>query len=170
MKNYRHSDYALNKFSNGIVYRLSDQTVEITLETYLAENTGKTEQDFRELKALSDAIYLEQDRSEDVQTGKDRISILEAEDAGLCATRPLDEEWTEWYIEIQNRRYAKQALQQLLQTGVLTETQRRRFLFHVFKGMSTRQIARLDGTSHQAVAKSLNLAIVKLKNFFEKQG
>lgn len=170
LKSYRGNDYALNKFSNGIVYRFADQTIEITLESYLAENPGKTEQDFRELKALSDAIYLEQDRLEDAQSGKSRISIFEAEDAGLYATRPLDEEWTERYIEIQNRRYAQQALHQLLQTGILTETQRRRFLLHVFKGMSTRQIARLDGTSHQAVSKSLNFAIAKLKGFFRKQG
>ena len=41
MKNYKDSDYALNKFSKGIVYR----------------NPGRTAQDFIELKVLSDEIY-----------------------------------------------------------------------------------------------------------------
>lgn len=60
MKNFKDSDYALNKFSEGIVYRFADRIVEITLDDYLTENPGKTEQDFLELKALSDEIYHEQ--------------------------------------------------------------------------------------------------------------
>ncbi len=42
MKNYRKSDYALNKFSEGIVYQFSDGTVEISLADYLRDNPGKT--------------------------------------------------------------------------------------------------------------------------------
>ena len=38
MKNYKDSDYARNKFSEGIVYRFADRIVEITLKDYLAEN------------------------------------------------------------------------------------------------------------------------------------
>ncbi len=60
MKNYKDSDYALNKFSEGIVYRFADRIVEITLEDYLAESPGKTAEDFLELKALSDEIYHQQ--------------------------------------------------------------------------------------------------------------
>ncbi len=57
MKNYKDSDYGLNKFSEGIVYHFADCIVEITLGDYLAENPGKMTQDFLELKALSDEIY-----------------------------------------------------------------------------------------------------------------
>lgn len=46
----------------------------------------------------------------------------------------------------------------------------RRFRLHVFQGLSTRQIGRMEGTSHQAVAKSINLAIAKLKKYFATQG
>ena len=169
MSKYQDSDYAVNKFSKGIVYRFSNETIEITLEAYLRDNPGKTEGDFAALKALSDEIYYEQDRADRAQTRKD-ISIHGLEETQSCATRPLDEVWLEQLIEIQNRKYARQALRRLLQSGVLTDIQRRRFFLHVFKGQSTRQIARLDGTSHQAVAKSLNLAIAKLKKFFDEQG
>lgn len=169
MSKYQDSDYAVNKFSKGIVYRFSNETIEITLEAYLRDNPGKTKADFAALKALSDEIYYEQDRADSAQTRKD-ISIHGLEETQGCATRPLDEEWLEQLIEIQNRKYARQALRRLLQSGVLTDVQRRRFFLHVFKGLSTRQIAHLDGTSHQAVAKSLNLAIAKLKKFFDEQG
>ena len=168
MSKYQDSDYAVNKLSKGIVYRFSNETIEITLEAYLRDNPGKTKADFTALKALSDEIYYEQDRADSAQTRKD-ISIHGLE-TQRCATRPLDEEWLEKLLEIQNRQYARQALRRLLQSGVLTNVPRRRFFLHVFQGQSTRQIARLDGTSHQAVAKSLNLAIAKLKNFFDEQG
>ena len=64
MKNYRKSDYALNKFSEGIVYQFSDRTLEISLEDFMRDNPGKTEADFMALKAVSDEIYLEQARLE----------------------------------------------------------------------------------------------------------
>ncbi|MDR0818701.1 MAG: RNA polymerase subunit sigma-24, partial [Oscillospiraceae bacterium] len=60
MKNYQNSDYALNKFSKGIVYRFTDGIVEVTLADYLAENPGRTETDFRILKEASDENYLKQ--------------------------------------------------------------------------------------------------------------
>lgn len=70
MKNYRDSDYALNKHSKGIVYRFADKIVEVTLAGYLAENPDKTEADFRMLKELSDSIYLDQVQDENAQTKK----------------------------------------------------------------------------------------------------
>ena len=169
MSRYQDSDYAVNRFSKGIVYRFNDETIEITIEAYLADNPDKTADDFAELKELSDRIYYEQDRAVSAQTRKD-CSIHGMEESLRCATRPLDEEWMEQIIEIQNRKYARQALNQLMQSGVLTKIQRRRFFLHVFKGLSTRQIARIDGTSHVAVAKSINLAIAKLKKLFDEQG
>ena len=69
-----------------------------------------------------------------------------------------------------NRKYAWKAFEQLFTVGALTEVQKRRFRLHVFQGLSTRQIGRMEGTSHQAVAKSINLAIAKLKKYFAAQG
>ena len=57
MKNYQKSDYALNKMNKeAIMYRFADGIVRVTLKDYIAENPGKTEQDFVELKKLSDEI------------------------------------------------------------------------------------------------------------------
>lgn len=52
MKNYRKSDYALNKYRKGIVYKFADGIVEVTLEDYLRENPDKTETDFPSPQAL----------------------------------------------------------------------------------------------------------------------
>lgn len=169
VQNYRKSDYAINKNSPNIVYRFHNEIIEITLEDYLKENPDKTEHDFAELKALSDQIYYEQDRAESAQTRKD-VSIHGLEETEHCATRALDEEWEERVVDIQNRKYAWKAFEQLFTVGALTEVQKRRFRLHVFQGLSTRQIGRMEGTSHQAVAKSINLAIAKLKKYFAAQG
>lgn len=169
LRDYRKSDYAINKYSPNIVYRFHDEIIEVSLEDYLKENPDKTEQDFAELKALSDEIYYEQDRAESAQTRKD-VSIHGLEEMDCCSTRPLEDELEELAVEVQNRCYARTALERLFAAGVLTEVQKRRFRLHVFRGLSTRQIGRLEGTSHQAVAKSLNLAIEKLKKFFAEQG
>ena len=167
--NYRKSDYAINKNSPNIVYRFHNEIIEITLEDYLEENPDKTEHDFAELKAQSDQIYYEQDRAESAETRKDD-SLTGLEESKVCATRPLDEEWEEKLTEFRNRLCARKAFEQLFEADVLTEIQKRRFCLYIFRGLSTRQIGRLEGTSHQAVAKSLNLAIEKLKKFFAEQG
>ena len=82
MKNYRKSDYALNKFSEGIVYQFSDGTLEISMADYLRDNPGKTEADFLELKAISDEIYLEQIRLETAQ-GNKTVSMTGLEDTRI---------------------------------------------------------------------------------------
>ncbi|MDD3393216.1 MAG: hypothetical protein PHG19_01060 [Anaerotignum sp.] len=89
MKNYKDSDYALNKFSEGIVYRFADRIVEITLEDYLAENPGKTIEDFLELKALSDEIYHQQVIDEN-RTSRLDVSMNGLEETEALATVPLD--------------------------------------------------------------------------------
>ena len=87
-----------------------------------------------------------------------------------CATQPLDEEWEERIIEVEERKFAWKALEQLFTVGGITQVQKRRFILHTFHGWSTRKISQMEGISHQAVAKSINLALKKLRNFFAAQG
>ena len=164
MWNYRKNDYAANKYSPNIVYRFNDEIIEISLEDYLEENPDRTEQDFLKLKAL-----YEQDRAENTQTRKN-ISIQGMEEMNCCATRSLEDEWEEFEVERQNYRYAKLALGQLFTTNILTETQKRRFRLNIFYGLSSREIGRIEGASHQAVAKSLKIAVEKLRVIFAEQG
>ena len=164
MKNYNKSDYAVNKYSTGIVYQFTDETIEVTLELYLRENPDKTESDFLELKMLSDTIYHEQDRSETNQTRPHkRVPI------NLCGINDdSDIDPLTAYIEKIDRENAAHAIRQLLDSGELTRIQEMRFRAHFFNGKSARQIAREEGVDHKAVLDSISQAIEKFSKFFSK--
>ncbi len=161
MKNYKYSDYAFNKFSGGIVYCFSDRIVEITVEDYLAENPGKSEQDFMELKALSDEIYHKQDCA-NTRYGKRIRTLNEMEESRLLLSVPIEER----LIQRQDEAKAIQAAEKLLHSNHLTEIQRRRFVLNFINGLSIRKIARMEGVSHVAIIKSIHFAIEKLQKFF----
>lgn len=161
MKNYTDSDYALNKFSEGIVYKFSDRIVEVTLADYLAENPKRTEQDFRELKKQSDAMYYDQDRADYNQTRKN-VTIHGMEDSRDLGGVPLDEQ----YIEKLDKQYAAEAIARLLESGMLTETQRRRFILHIVNGLSLRETARVENVTFHAIAQSMSATVEKLQKIF----
>ena len=129
MKNFRNSDYAINKYSNSIVYRFTDRIEVVTLSDYLSENPEKTEEDFKKLKILSDEMYLEQVRTENAQTKKN-VSLSELEETEECATNSLEEE----YLNVQDRTYALKAVEQLFKNNILTETQNDGLFFIILKG------------------------------------
>lgn len=159
MKHYKDTDYAANRYSENIVYRFGNKTVEITLEKFLAENPDMTEDDFLRFKALSDAIYLEQVKAENAQTKKN-IPIHPLEETESCAVEPIEK-----YTEEQEEKEALQAVQQFLDSGILTEAQRRRFILYFFKGYTIRQIAEIEHVYINAIEDCLTAAIKKLKKF-----
>lgn len=163
MRKYEDSDYAVNKFSPNIVYRFADGTVEVTLQDYLRDNPGKTEQDFVELKALSDEIYYIQDRN-DTRYGKRKNTLGSIEESELFATAALDV----MLIQNNDERNAIAAAMLLLESGDLTEIQRRRFMLHFFQGLSYRQIAQHENVHFTSVQESIEAANAKLKKYFEK--
>ena len=165
MKNYQDSDYALNKYSEGIVYRFADSIVEYTLIDYLAENPGKTEADFRVLKALSDADYLESDRSDCRQT-RNNVSMHNMEDSEAFGGATLEDE----VIERPEREAAENNRLDLAREALdtLTGVQRRRYQLYHVEGLNEREIAEKDGSTQQAVSKSLYWAEKKIKNILAK--
>ena len=161
MKNYKDTDYVLNKYSKGIVYKFVDGIIETTLEDYLRENPEKTEDDFIELKALSDEIYYEQDRHYARTTRLD-ISIHCLEHPERILISPLT-------TDMEEERKKEKALitaRKLLDSGKLTKIQKSRFHLYFFKGLSTRQIARQQGVHQRAVWDSLRWTTKKLKKLF----
>ena len=163
MKNYRDNDYALNKYSQGIVYKFADSIVEVTKEDYLRDNPNKTETDFAELKALSDEIYYQQDRQEQRISRRD-VSINGLEKTIIAGPPNIETE----LLQKETKEKLLEAAKQLLHSGKLTPVQRRRFLLYFFQGMSTRQIARLEGVHQRAVWDSLKWAGKKLKKFYKE--
>lgn len=162
MRNYQDSDYALNKYSESIVYKFADGVREITLEDFQRENPGRTAADFAKLKALSDEIYHEQDL-EDTRYGKRAKTLESVENSERYAAAPPDVK----LIHKQDKGQALSAAALLLKDGNLTEIQKRRFILHYFKGLSTRQIAKMENVNHTSVMRALAYARIKLKNFFE---
>lgn len=163
MRNYQESDYALNKYSEGIVYKFADGIVEVTLADYLRDNPDKTEQDFQTLKALSDEMYHEQDLDEAAYGKRARKLdwLAESEEyAAPSADMTL--------IHNSEKGQALKAAKRLLESGKLTEVQRRRFILHFFQGFSTRQIAKMEGVRQRAVWDSLMWAGKKLKKFYDE--
>ena len=164
-KNYRDSDYTVNKNADGIVYAFADQTVEVTLEDYLLENPGNTAADFAELKALSDADYYETDRSDYRQTWKnmsfDRLTEKELD--ALCtpsAEQSVIEQGADEAVYTEMRSSAARAL------AKLTEIQRRRYLMYHAHGMTSREIAEIECVDHKAILNSIWAAEKKIKKFF----
>ena len=163
MKNYRKSDYALNKFSEGIVYQFSDGIVEISMADYLRDNPGKTEKDFSELKALSDEIYLEQARLETAQ-GNKLVSLADLEDTVAYPGQSLDDSC----IQADENRRVKLAVDKLFQCGKLTPKQKERFVRHFFAGVSLRKIASDEGVHFTSVDECIRRVVDKLRTYFKE--
>lgn len=164
MRNYWTSDYAVNKGRGGLVYQFADGSeVEISLADYLQDNPEKTEQDFMELKTLSDEIYHNQDL-EEARYGRRARTLESVENSERYASASPDVE----LIHKQEAGQALKAAKRLMAGGNLTEVQRRRFILHFFQGMSIRQIAHKESVHKRAIWDSLQWAEKKLKKFFRE--
>ena len=159
MRRFQNTDYVRNKYSKGILYKVSDGYIEVTLEEYIKENPDKTEEDFMELKQISDAIYYEQDQEEaSYARRKEEVEVEEIMDEEVSS---LDIS----LIEQEEKEEMTKAVKQLLNNKDLTFIQRRRFYLHFFEGMSYREIAKQEGIYYTSVRDSIQLAIKKIKKY-----
>ena len=165
MKNYKDSDYAINKYNEGIVYQFTDSKVVISLEDYLKENPTKTAIDFTELKKISDEIYLEQ-VTKDHKSNRFNITINGLENSEKLTSTSLELALIQKEGEIKIQEIAKQ----LLKSGALTTVQQRRFILYFIEGKSLREIAVTEGVCHKQIWKSIKLSNKKLKKLFEIGG
>ena len=165
MKNFTNSDYALNKHSEGIVYKFTDGIVEINLEDYLKENPMRTDADFQAIKKLSDEIYLEEANRNYRQTYKN-IPILPCHTAleTECATVKAADSFIDEQEE--EKRHKERVALAHKALRMLTETQRRRYLLYHIEKLTVRQIAIMERVNHSKIQKSLNSAEKKIKKFF----
>lgn len=165
MKEYWKSDYALNKRSPSIVYQFATGLVEITLEDYIRENPGKTEEDFLALKAISDGIYQEQFSRLKAQTRRE----LPLFDFAHVST-PSAEQDMERKLRLHELEDVRVRLERFIGSGLLTEIQKRRFYLYCIRNLSIRKIARAEGVRQFAIWKSLNLCQKKFLSFLKRQG
>jgi hypothetical protein len=142
------SDYAINKRSPYIVYRLADGScLEVRPEDC---------PDFDRWKAISDQDYHTQEL-QDRRVTRDNLPLIEE----ICGASDgtLDEPPSD-------PRTSENAMAVL--EGCLTEIQRRRYLMHFRDGKSTRQIARVERVSQRTIMDCLQESKRKIKLFSEK--
>lgn len=160
MKNYRETDYALNKNRKGIVYRNPDgSTLEITFEKIAEGNPEFTYEDFMKLKAFSDQIYLKQAKAENNHSYYVKGSFDEVSDSVWLSTPSLEELFFCERKELPTMEEVKVATEKCL-----TKVQKRRFSLYL-EGMTTVKIAEIEGCNQNAVWKSIQQSTKKL-NFF----
>ncbi len=76
MSDYKKSNYALNKVRKGIVYRNADGSIlEVTFEKIAKDNPKFTVKDFEKLKRLSDELYHEEEKSDNLQAHYVKASL-----------------------------------------------------------------------------------------------
>lgn len=164
MKNYRDSDFALNKYSEGIVYKFADGAVELTQEDFLRATPGATAEDFLKWKEFSDNDYQELARKENAQTKKN-VSWELLEDTAACCSKSLEEE----YIEGEDRKKDLHIVDEFFSAVKLTEKQKQRFLLHYCHGFTFRRIAERENVHFTSVRDSIEQVTQKFREFYLKR-
>lgn len=163
-RNYRESDYAKNKYSSNIVYAGSDETIEITLEQFLEENPGMTEEDFSYWKNWSDEDYCAIDRKDTIEA-KHTVSIHSIEETELVSVPSVEDIVIEKLSRENERVYTMKDAEAVL--SKLTDIQRRRYLLYEVCGLSTPQIALSEGVSQYTVWESIEAAKKRIKKILK---
>lgn len=161
MSNYKKSNYAINKVRKGIVYRNADGSIlEVTFEKIAAENPAFTIEDFEKLKQLSDELYHEEEKADNLQAHYIKASLDEYSPDKQPGTASLEEEL---FLKEDEALYIKK-FQEIIDT-LLTPVQKRRLFLNCLKKMSVREIAKDEGVHYTVIAESIRAAKKKIKKF-----
>ena len=153
---YRKSNHILNKNDEGIVYRYADGTIKrITYAEIAMSDPAFTKEDFEKLKEASDRLYYDYHKYV-------TATLNDEDEDNWIITQSLEDEL---FGRIKSRQIKKD-LRNILLTN-LTESQRRRLLLNVLKGLSEREIAELEGVDRRAVHDSIDSARKKLQKFLK---
>lgn len=161
MSDYKKSNYALNKVRKGIVYRNADGSIlEVTFEKIAKDNPKFTVEDFEKLKKLSDELYHEEEKSDNLQAHYVKASLDNYVSDKLPSTMSVEEDLL---LKEEEDLYIKK-FQKAIDT-LLTPIQKKRLFLSCFRKMSVREIAKIEGSNFTAVAKSIRTAKNKIKIF-----
>ena len=153
----RKSDYALNKNDKtSIIYQ--DANGIITRLTF--EDFSSTKE-FRKWKNWMDMKYHAEEKRNHVYSN--HTVSLDGYEESIPSDAGMDFTWEQEEINRRQEQAQKAMLQQV--KGVLTKTQFRRMWMYYAEGKDTYEIARIEGTCHQAISQSLAAAE---KNIFLK--
>ena len=151
------SDYALNKKDpDAIVYIDAAGTL-----TRLTLADFSCLEEFQRWKAWSDESY-HQIENADISFSKHTLSLHGLSERATAVQSPED-------TLLENlEQQEREEMRRLLMEGVdscLTPAQRRRLWLHCVDGLTVRQIAHLEHTSHQNIVKAVQAAKKKILKF-----
>ena len=125
-----------------------------------AENPNFTAADFEKLKQLSDQLYHEEEKSDNLQAHYVKASLDEF-NSNICASTLSTED--ELILKESENLFVEK-FQKAIDT-LLTPIQKKRLYLNCFRKMSIREIAKIEGTHYTVVAESIRRAKKKLKNY-----
>lgn len=161
MNNYKKSNYAINKVRKGIVYRNADGSIlEVTFEKIAKENPNFTSADFEKLKKLSDELFHEEEKSDNLQAHYIKASFDDESCDKWASCTSFEEEL---YHNKDDQLYIKK-FQEVIDT-ILTPIQKKRLYLNCFKKMPIREIAKVEGVHYTTIAESIRTAKNKLKKY-----
>ena len=163
-KNYNKSDYALNKFSEALVYSGAEGAYELSKAAFLASDPALTEADYDFWKQYSDNDYLEVARC-DTFEGKHTVPLDEIADAALISTETTEDAVLENIEPTPNPYTIENAIHIL--DSCLTEIQKSRYLKYYRDGRTIRDIADEEGVHFTSVCECINAANKKIQKIFE---
>lgn len=149
------SDYALNKMApDAIVYM--DAAGEVTR---LTQDDFSSLEEFQLWKAWSDENYHDTEKANHIFYNHTR-SLQGLSEQAIAVPSPEDA-----MMEAQEQQERRE-LRRMLMEGLdscLTSIQRRRLWLYCVDGLTVRQIAKMEGTSHQNIVKSVCAAKKKMR-------
>lgn len=154
------SDYALNKKdSTAIVYQDANGTI-----IRLTEEAFSSKKEFRKWKNWTNMKCHSEEKKEHIHAN--HTVSLDGLDLVLPAFLGIDEV----RLEEENHRIWKNMQFVMLHQvySLLTETQFRRMLLYYGEGKDTYEIAKMEGTCHQAISQSLAAAEKKIASKLKK--
>lgn len=168
-KNYTKESYAVNKYSDGIVYRGAEFDYELTLEDFLRENPNMTQADFEYWKNISDELYKEEAVKLNAITRKE-VPIEEIEDTTIFSVESAESEFLRF--EEEGKLTAKQIKDPIfileIAKSILPEIQYKRFIGYYLENKKLAELAAEEAVCPSSISRSLNGAEKKIKKFLSK--
>ena len=163
MNEYKKSNYAINKVRKGIVYKNADGSIlEVTFEKIAKDNPQFTKEDFEKLKQFSDELYRQESNADSLQSVYVKSTLDETKETDWLATPSTEDK----VIEREEEKRITEKLQEAMDC-TLTPTQRKRVLLYFFKGLTYREIAKIEHSSAMSVCESVQSATKKMKKYLK---
>lgn len=161
-KNFKNESYAVNKYSEEMVYKSVTGDYSITLEQFLRENPGMTEKDYLYWKNISDELYQEEAVKMNAIQRKE-VPLEEIKDTLLVSTPSAEDVFlrSEDSEEYDENRLTEEEIKDpafilKLAKEVLHEIHLKRFIAYYFENKKIKDIAASEYVHRSTISHSIH--------------